>query len=100
LIGHPIGILEAVALRSLGLTIRSAAFLVPGGYGVQEGGYVAIGALIGVPVEIALVLSLASRIRDIVVGVPALAIWQLSEGRGLRKRPVTSGTSRATGGDN
>jgi putative membrane protein len=100
LVGHPIGMLEAVALRSLGLTIRSAAFLVPGGYGVQEGGYVAIGALIGVPVEIALVLSLASRIRDIVVGVPALAIWQLSEGRGLRKRPVTSGTSRATGGDN
>jgi putative membrane protein len=102
LIGHPIGVLEAVALRSLGLTIRSAAFLVPGGYGVQEGGYVAIGALIGVPVEIALVLSLASRIRDIVVGVPALAIWQLSEGRGLRKRrgTATSGTSRATGGDN
>jgi putative membrane protein len=101
LIGHPIGVLEAVALRSLGLTIRSAAFLVPGGYGVQEGGYVAIGALIGVPVEIALVLSLASRIRDIIVGVPALAIWQLSEGRGLRKRggAATSGTSRATGAD-
>lgn len=99
LIGHPIGVLEAVALRSLGLTIRSAAFLVPGGYGVQEGGYVAIGALIGIPAEIALVLSLASRIRDIVVGVPALAIWQLSEGRGLRKRPATSETSRATGGD-
>jgi putative membrane protein len=101
LIGHPIGVLEAVALRSLGLTIRSAAFLVPGGYGVQEGGYVAIGALIGIPVEIALVLSLVSRIRDLVVGVPTLAIWQLSEGRGLRKAAgaVTSGTSRATGGD-
>jgi len=101
LIGHPIGILEAVALRSLGLAIRSAAFLVPGGYGVQEGGYVAIGALIGIPPEIALVLSLASRIRDLVIGVPALAVWQLSEGHGLRKRAakLTSGTSRATGGD-
>ena len=68
----------------------------------QEGGYVAIGALIGVPVEIALVLSLATRIRDVVVGVPVLAVWQLTEGRGLRARPnkLTSGTSRATGGDN
>jgi putative membrane protein len=101
LIGHPISMLEALALRSLGITIRSAAFVVPGGYGVQEGGYVAIGALLGIPPEIALVLSLASRIRDIVVGVPALAVWQLSEGHGLRKRAaaLTSGTSRATGGD-
>jgi len=101
LIGHPIGVLEALALRSLGLTIRSAAFLVPGGYGVQEGGYVAIGALIGIPVEIALVLSLATRIRDVVVGVPALAVWQWSEGRGLRRKSgaATSETSRATDGD-
>jgi putative membrane protein len=92
LIGHPIGVLEALALRSLGLSIRSAAFLVPGGYGVQEGGYVAIGALIGIPVEIALVLSLATRIRDVVVGVPALAVWQWTEGRNLRGKPdkVTS----------
>ena len=96
LIGHPIGLLEAVALRSLGMTIRSMAFMMPGGYGVQEGGYVAIGALIGVPPDIALVLSLASRLRDIVVGIPALVAWQWSEGRGIA---ASSGTSRATDGD-
>jgi len=101
LIGQPIGVLEALALRSLGLSIRSAAFLVPGGYGIQEGGYVAIGALIGIPPDTALVLSLATRIRDLVVGVPALAAWQWREGRALRRdRPaVKSETSRATDGD-
>lgn len=83
LIGHPIGLIEALALRSLALTIRSAAFMLPGGYGVQEGGYVAIGALIGVPPDVALVLSLATRLRDVVVGVPALLAWQWSEGRGI-----------------
>lgn len=83
LIGHPIGLIEALALRSLSLTIRSAAFMLPGGYGVQEGSYVAIGALIGVPSDISLVLSLASRLRDFVVGVPALLAWQWSEGRGI-----------------
>ncbi|MHA1536584.1 MAG: flippase-like domain-containing protein [Alphaproteobacteria bacterium] len=102
LIGHPIGPIEALALRSLSLTLRSAAFMLPGGYGVQEGGYIAIGALIGVPPDIALVLSLASRLRDFVVGVPALAAWQFSEGRGMAKarRPAPrSEPSRATDGD-
>ncbi len=98
LIGHPIGLLEALALRSLSLTIRSIAFMLPGGYGVQEGSYVAIGALIGVPPDIALVLSLTSRLRDFVIGVPALLAWQLSEGRGIG-RALRAETSRATDGD-
>lgn len=102
LIGHPIGLIEALALRSLSMTIRSAAFMLPGGYGVQEGGYVAIGALIGVPPDIALVISLATRLRDFVVGVPALAAWQWSEGRGIgraRRLAARSETSRAIDGD-
>ncbi len=97
LIGHPIGLIEALALRSLALTIRSAAFMLPGGYGVQEGSYVAIGALIGVPPDVSLVLSLATRLRDVVVGVPALLAWQWSEGRGIGR--VRSETTRATDGD-
>ena len=102
LIGHPIGLIEALALRSLSLTIRSAAFMLPGGYGIQEGSYVAIGALIGVPPGVALVLSLAIRLREVVVGVPALLAWQWSEGRGIgraRRLALRSETSRATDGD-
>lgn len=87
LIGAPIGLLEALALRAIAVMIRSAAFLMPGGWGVQEGGFVAVGAVLGIDAEIALVLSLATRIRELVIGVPALLSWQAAEGRGLwRKR--------------
>jgi len=37
LMGHPIGIVEAVALESLGQVITNAGFFVPAALGVQEG---------------------------------------------------------------
>ena len=79
--GHPIGIPEALMVECLGQTVRAAAFAVPGAYGVQETAYILLGALVGVPPDVALALSLAKRMREIVVGVPALIFWQVSEGR-------------------
>ncbi len=40
---------NALILQSMVLTIRSAAFAVPGGLGVQEGGYLFVGNLLGIP---------------------------------------------------
>jgi glycosyltransferase 2 family protein len=37
----------------------------------------------GVPAEAALGLALVKRIPDVVLGVPALVIWQAMEGRRL-----------------
>jgi hypothetical protein len=51
---------------------------------LQEGAYVLLGNLVGVPADIALALSLASRAREIMLGVPALLSWQLIESRGLK----------------
>ncbi len=42
-------VVNAVILQSMVLTIRSAVFPVPGALGVQEGGYVVIGNLLGIP---------------------------------------------------
>jgi uncharacterized membrane protein YbhN (UPF0104 family) len=56
--------------------VRNAAFLVPGGLGVQEGGFVLIGALFGVPPKQAIALSLIRRVRDIVLGLPGLVAWR------------------------
>lgn len=83
LMGLPIGLAEAVILKSLSFALRSAAFMVPGGIGVQEGGYVALGALIGLPPDMMISLSLATRIRELVAAVPGLLAWQVSEGRML-----------------
>jgi putative membrane protein len=88
---------EALIIESLGQAARSMAFAVPGGYGVQEGGIMLIGSMLGVPADAGLALALAKRLREIVLGAPSLAVWQYIEGRrrwrsrGLLqpKRPVT-----------
>ena len=80
LIGYPIGLEEAVMLNSLAVALRSVAFVVPGGFGVQEGGYVAVGALLGLPADVMLAVSLATRLGELIEGLPGLLAWQFAEG--------------------
>jgi len=75
--------INALILQSMVLTIRSAAFAVPGGLGVQEGGYLVVGNLLGVPGEAAFALSLIARVRELAIGIPGLIAWQMIEGRRL-----------------
>ena len=86
LLGHPIGIIEALMLKSLTATLSDAAFVVPNAYGVQEGAYIVLGGLIGLTPEFMLALSLATRIRDVVIDVPGLFAWQHAEGRHFFRR--------------
>jgi hypothetical protein len=80
-LGHPVPFGAAVALESLTMTVRNFVFLVPAGLGVQEASLVGFGALLGVNGEIAMALSLAKRMREILFGVPALLSWYWVEGR-------------------
>jgi putative membrane protein len=75
--------LHAFILQSMAYTIRAAAFAVPAGIGVQEGGYVFVGSLLGIPGDAAFALSLVARMRELGVGIPGLILWQLIEGRRL-----------------
>jgi putative membrane protein len=81
---------NAIILQSMAFTIRSAAFAVPGGIGVQEGGYVLVGSLLGIPGESAFALSLIARMRELGVGIPGLITWQLIEGRRLWRARVSA----------
>ena len=74
-------VVNALILQSVVLTIRSAVFPVPGALGVQEGGYVIIGNLLGIPGDAAFALSLIARVRELVLGIPGLIVWQLIEAR-------------------
>jgi putative membrane protein len=74
---------NALILQSMVLTIRSAAFAVPGGLGVQEGGYLVVGNLLGIPGDAAFALSLIARVRELALGIPGLIFWQLIEARRL-----------------
>jgi putative membrane protein len=81
LVGADIGFLDAMALEALLCTLRSIAAFVPAAIGVQEGGYVVLAQLFGLPAEMGLAVSLLKRAREIVLGVPALIYWQAVEGR-------------------
>ena len=75
---------NAFLLESLGQGVRSAAFLIPSAVGVQEGGFLLLGTLVGLTPEVALALSLAKQVRVLLLGLPWLIAWQLAEGRRLR----------------
>jgi len=78
-LGLPATFVNAIILQSMAMTIRSVAFPVPGALGVQEGGYLVVGNLLGIPGEAAFAISLITRVRDLTLGVPGLVTWQLVE---------------------
>jgi putative membrane protein len=85
LIGAPISVESAIAMESLLFASRSLGFLAPNGLGVQEGTYALLAPLVGLAPADALALSLIKRARDLVIGAPALLIWQRVEaGRAWR----------------
>jgi len=83
--GHPVGVDEALILESLMQAARHLAFFVPGGLGVQEAGLLLAGHAIGISAELALAVSMAKRLREVLCGLPPLASWQWMEIRRLRR---------------
>lgn len=84
LLGHPVDAETAVAIEALSQAVRHAGFMVPAGLGVQEAAVLLFGMLAGVGGEVALSLALVKRMREIVLGIPALLSWQWFEARALR----------------
>jgi len=81
LMGVHAHIWPVLALESLVCAVRSTAFLVPNGLGVQEVAYAAIAPLFGIGAEMGLAVSVLKRARDVAVGLPILLLWQRSESR-------------------
>ena len=85
--GSPVSLGRAIALESLILAVRSAAFMIPGALGVQEAAYLLLAHAFGIDPQAAIALSLVKRARDVAIGVPVLVAWQALEWRG---RPHTA----------
>lgn len=89
LLGHPVDLATAIAIEALTQAVRHASFLVPAGLGVQEAAVLLFGYLAGVGGEVALSLALVKRMREIVLGLPALLSWHWFEAVQLRRtRPA------------
>jgi putative membrane protein len=76
--GHPVSWVTALLLESLGQAVRGAAFAVPGALGIQETGYVLLAPFAGLTPDVALALSLAKRVRELLLGLPGLVYLRLS----------------------
>lgn len=72
---------QCYVMESISQGIRSVMFLVPGALGVQEGGYLAVGTLLGFSPVNAMALALIRRVRELAFGVPGVAAWQWFEWR-------------------
>ena len=91
---HPCSLLDAIVIEALIQAVSSAAFFVPGALGVQEGGFIVIGAAVGIDATTALALATARRLRDIVIFFPGLIAWQLAEMRMRNERSASTMQSR------
>jgi putative membrane protein len=81
-LGARVSLLEAFVIESLIQAVSSAAFLVPGGLGVQEGAFILIGNAFGLVPSTSLALAGARRIRDLLIYGPGLVAWQFAESSG------------------
>jgi len=82
-LGEPQPFAVAVTIESLGHAVKAAGFLIPGAWGVQEGGFIALCAAFGIGSPNAIALSLIKRIPDLICGAPGLALWRRLEGESL-----------------
>ncbi len=96
--GYSVTYAEALVIESIGQAVKGAAFAVPGALGVQEGGFIALGAIFGIPVDASLALSLIKRVADLGVGVPGLLAWQMIEGRNVLRRNPAPDSSQSDPG--
>ncbi len=90
---HPLDFGACVALYSLVFAARSAFFLVPWAAGVQEGGFLLVGAALGLTPAESIALSLILRARDVLIGAPGVLFWYVAEGRSRIRRPGPSGAT-------
>jgi len=94
--GEPASYTEALVIESLGQAIRAAAFAVPGGIGVQEGGYVVLCSVFGLSPQVAIALSLVKRVAELVLGLPGLLAWQSVERRLVLRRSMSAHRSQGS----
>jgi putative membrane protein len=79
-LGHPSPI-DAIVLEAAVQVVASAGFFVPGALGIQEGGFLLVGAMLGLDAPTALALAAARRLRELLVFFPGLLAWHSLESR-------------------
>ena len=74
-IGVDAKISDVIIIESVTAIIRSAAFFIPSAIGVQELAFVIVGELVGYSSIVSFSVALGRRLREIMVGIPAIITW-------------------------
>lgn len=82
-LGTPRSWTDCLIVEAMIQLTSSLAFAVPAALGAQEGAYVLLGQILGFSPETALAMALLRRVRDLLLYVPGLIVWQGMEGRWL-----------------
>jgi len=77
IIGVETSLIDVILIESVTSVIKSLAFFIPAGLGVQEFAFVFIGELVGLSGIISFSIAMGRRLREILVGIPALLTWYL-----------------------
>lgn len=93
--GRPLPLIDVLTVEALIFALRTVAFMIPGGIGVQEAAYALLGPIFGLAAGPALALSIVKRARDVSFGIPVVVLWQLLEARALRRRGGAEAPPRA-----
>ena len=75
IIGYDPNIIDVIVIESFSGIIRAIAFFIPAGIGVQELAFIIVGDFVGLNSEISFSIALGRRVREILVGLPAIVSW-------------------------
>ena len=75
-LGRDVDLATCLVIESLGQAAKALGFAIPGALGIQEGGYVMVCGAFGLPADLGIALSLMKRLREVILGIPALVAWQ------------------------
>ena len=67
--------IDVILIESFTGIMRAVAFFVPAGIGVQELAFVAIGSYVGLSPSISFSIAIGRRVREFLIGVPAVITW-------------------------
>ena len=81
IIGLEPSVVDVIVIESFSGIIRAVAFFIPAGIGVQELAFIVVGDFVGLTSETSFAIALGRRVREILVGLPAILTWFLIKNR-------------------
>lgn len=77
IINIDISIIDVVLIETFTALMRSIVFFIPAGVGIQELSFIVIGNFLGLTNPVSFSMALGRRIREIMIGLPAIITWIL-----------------------